>query len=383
MKKIIIIAAILLLCMHITATAATVGDMVKENLEASEMEELDDVAQNQDELIIPNFEFSDATAMFAAGATPFNPGSMLSGIIKGFFKEVYVSLILLIKIIAIAIMFSLLQNLKSNLNSDGISNTAFFVCYALLAGVIFQAFLQAANLLQSVVQNITIFVSGIAPIIISSMMASGEVATATAINPVMLLSTQVTTSLINYFLVPIFFVMAALSIVENLNEKFPISKLTDFLKKTVKWSLGLVLTLFVGIMGISGFTTSVLDGATGKAAKYVVGSFVPVVGNILAETVDTTVGCSLVIKNAVGAAGIVAIVVICLTPVLKLAAISAIFHLTAAVIEPISDTRISKTVSSIGSLIGMMVATLLSVGLMFIICISMMIGLGNNAAMLR
>ena len=385
MKKIVFVILLIILVNTFTAISAyavTVGDMVKDNLESTDMGSLDDIAVD-DDIILPDFEFSDAVQMFAAGITPFDTGNLLSSILKRFFSELYISLALLIKIVAIAVIFSLLNNMRSNFSSEGVSNVAFLVCYALLAGIILEAFLQIANLTQAVVNGITTFVCGVVPIIISTMMTSGEIATATAINPIMLLAANVVTSVVNSFLLPIFFAIAALSVVDNINEKFPISKMTDILKKTSKWVLGLMMTIFVGLLGICGFTSSALDGTAGKAAKYVVSSFVPIVGGVLSETVDTMAGCSIVMKNAMGSAGIIAIIVICLTPILKAAAVSAMFHLTAAIIEPICDSRISKTVSSIGSVIGLMVVTMIVVALMFIICVTMMISLGNNAAMLR
>jgi len=385
MKKILIITTLIVVLYAFTAVqvyAVTIGDMVKRNMESADMGSLDNII-TEDEVILPDFEFSDTAQMFAAGVVPFDTGDLLSGILKSFFSELYVSLALLIKIVAIAVIFSLLNNMRSNFSSEGVSNTAFLVCYVLLAGVMIESFIQIASLAQAVVSGITTFVSGVVPIIITTMMTAGEISTATAINPIILLSTNVVTNVVNNFLLPIYFAIAVLSVVDNLNEKFPITKMTDVLKKTAKWVLGLMMTIFVGLLGICGFTSSILDGTAGKATKYVVSSFVPIVGGVLSETVDTVAGCSIVMKNAMGSAGIIAIIVICLTPILKAAAVSAMFHLTSAVVEPICDSRISKTISSIGSVIGLMAVTMIVVALMFIICVTMMIGLGNNAAMLR
>ncbi len=385
MKKTIICLCILLLLLPlaIRASAVSVKDIIAEQMQTQDMEKLDGLARQDDKLVLPNFTFSDAAKSFAAGTTPFETSNLLSAIPRSFLREVYVNLFLMLKLIAIALLFSLLNNLKAGFDKKSVGDAAYLVCYMLMAGVLFQAFLQAANLTKEAVSQAAAFVTGIVPLLITLMISSGAITTAAAFDPVLLICTQVVTNMTQYFFIPLFYVIAALSLVDNLNEKFPVTKLSDLLKKTVKWSLGFVMTLFVGIMSVHGFATSVLDGVTGKAAKYVVGSFVPVVGSILSDTVDTMAGCILVVKSAAGAAGIAAVAVICLTPILKLAAMSFVFYITAAVVEPVADKRITQAISAVGSVTGMMVAVVSAVALMFIICISMVIGMGNNAAMLR
>ena len=55
-----------------------------------------------------------------------------------------------------------------------------------------------------------------------------------------------------------------------------------------------------GVLSLEGTLTSSVDGITAKTTKAVVTSAVPVVGKILGETVDAVLGCSNILKNAVG-----------------------------------------------------------------------------------
>lgn len=71
-------------------------------------------------------------------------------------------------------------------------------------------------------------------------------------------------------------------------------------KSSVVWALGIVLTIFVGILSLEGTLTSSVDGITIKTTKAVVTSTIPVVGKLLGETVDAVLGCSNILKNAIG-----------------------------------------------------------------------------------
>ena len=64
--------------------------------------------------------------------------------------------------------------------------------------------------------------------------------------------------------------------------------------------LGIVLTIFVGVVSLEGTLSSSIDGITAKTGKAVVSSAIPVVGKILGDAVDTVLGCGLILKNAVG-----------------------------------------------------------------------------------
>ena len=48
-------------------------------------------------------------------------------------------------------------------------------------------------------------------------------------------------------------------------------------------------------------------GITAKTTKAAVSNFIPVVGKILGDAVDTVIGCSNILKNAVGIVGVIII----------------------------------------------------------------------------
>ena len=90
-------------------------------------------------------------------------------------------------------------------------------------------------------------------------------------------------------------------------------------------------------IGRSGATASAVDGISVRTIRICFKNFIPVVGGIFSDTVDTVVGCSLILKNAIGFTGLVAIFLTILFPVMKIMAMVFIYKLAGAVIQPLGE----------------------------------------------
>ena len=106
------------------------------------------------------------------------------------------------------------------------------------------------------------------------------------------------------------------------------------------------------------------------------------IGGILAESVETVLNCSVVIKNSVGILGIICLILIALRPVLKLGALLIIFRITAAVSEPVSEPKLITCISRLGDSISVLFSMIAAVTVMFVIVMTIMINAGSSAAFL-
>lgn len=50
-------------------------------------------------------------------------------------------------------------------------------------------------------------------------------------------------------------------------------------------------------------------------------------------------GCSNILKNAVGIVGVVVVIAICVGPIIKLAILMGLYYLAGAVCQPIADEK--------------------------------------------
>jgi len=148
------------------------------------------------------------------------------------------------------------------------------------------------------------------------------------------------------------------------------------------WILGVVLTLFVGVVSLEGNLSSSVDGVTAKTAKAAVSSFIPVVGKILGDAVDTVIGCSSILKNAIGII-VVVVIGICIAPIIKLTILMAVYYLGAALCQPIADSKIISLLEQMGDTFKILLAILCSVSVMLIIGITLVINISNSGLMYR
>jgi len=144
-----------------------------------------------------------------------------------------------------------------------------------------------------------------------------------------------------------------------------------------------MLTVFVGLLSLEGTLSSSVDGLTAKTAKAAVSSFIPVVGKMLGDTVDTVIGCASILKNAVGMVGVIIIIGICIGPVLKLASLTIIYHLGAALCQPIADEKIVKLLEQMGGTFKILLAITCSVSVMLMIGVTLVIKISNSGLMYR
>jgi stage III sporulation protein AE len=176
---------------------------------------------------------------------------------------------------------------------------------------------------------------------------------------------------------------AVLSIVSNISDKVKISKLASLVRGVSVGLLGVMLTIFTGIISIQGLAASSLDGLAAKTAKFAVDSFVPIIGDFLSEAFDTVVSCSLIIKNGISIVGLIVLLLICLFPLVKIFSIFAIYKISSALIQPIVDNELVQCINDISTSIFIMFCCVVAVGILFFISITIIMGIGNMTVMMR
>lgn len=388
MKKILIILTVMFLLplygfAEETATAEyeiideyaqMYGEELIEGVESLEGVELDS--------LVPGFNVQEIISGLAKGENIFSIREIYNKGIMLLTGEVKSTLKILVFILALAILSTYLVNIQSSLNNDGAANAAFFACYTVIAGIAAAAFFEVIRCGQTVIENIALFMRVIVPVALVSLMSSGAVITATTFEATLMGVIEITEWIIETVFIPLLLMAAAINIVNNLSEKLNAEKIVQTINKTVKWGLSILLTIFVWVTGLQGIAAGGADGLTVKVTKFAAANLIPVVGGILSESVETVMNCSVVIKNSVGIVGIILVALISVVPVIKVAACLIMFRICAAVIQPIADKKIVKCISEMADSVSCVFSMMVAVIVMFIIILTIVINIGNTAALL-
>lgn len=313
----------------------------------------------------------------------FDFGGAVQVLSRTLFGELTANMRLMGKLLFLAVLCALLQNLQSSFSQSSISVLAYGVCFVFLSVIALTAFYQAITIAVDAISYMTSFMQALLPLLLTLLAGVGALTSAALFTPLMLFVVNAVGNIVKEFVLPLFLISAALECTNYIADKYRLTRLTALLKQSGMMILGFTLMLFIGVITVQGITGGVADGLTLRTAKFATAAFVPVVGRFFADAVELVMGASLLIKNAVGVFGVIVIVTICLLPIVKVFALVAVMKLTGALVQPMGDEKMSRCLTSIGNHLLLVAGALLTVALMFFLAVTMIVGVGSMAVMLR
>ena len=305
------------------------------------------------------------------------------GILKVVGKETLNSVRTIASIMIVIIIHSILKSISEGLENQGIAKISYYVQYILIVTLIMSNFSQVISMVKDSVNNLIAFSNTLIPLLFTLVLTTGNMISANLLQPVLLFMVTFIGNFISNIIIPMVLASTVLGIVSKISEYVQLDKLSKFFKSSVVWILGVVLTLFVSLVSVEGSLSSSVDGITAKTAKAAVSSFIPVVGKILGDAVDTVIGCTSILKNAVGIVGVIVILGICITPIIKLVLLMTTYYIGSAICEPIADAKIVKLLSEIGDTFRVLLAILCSLAVMLIIGTTLVMKISNSGLMYR
>lgn len=382
MKKLITIFAILI-CIFGTSIsiADTEDEVINSQMDSFNISSFIDEANKYSNNILKDIDIHELLNNAIKGEVDTN--QLLKNIFPLLGTEIKEALKVMGSILIIVLIHSVLKSISDNLNNKSVAQITYYVQYILIATVIMTNFSSIITLSKEAVGNMISFIQLLFPLLMTLMLASGSVVSVNLVQPIILFIINLISNIFQSIIIPIILVGTALAIISKISDRIQIDKLSKFLKSSSVWVIGILLTIFVGVLSIEGTLGSSVDGITAKTAKAAVSSFIPVVGKVLGDAVDTVIGCSAILKNAIGIVGVIVVIAICITPILKLAIITIIYHLTAALCEPIADSKIVSLITQMADTFKILLAILCSISVMLIIGITLVINISNTGLMYR
>lgn len=303
--------------------------------------------------------------------------TIMKAVLSLFFKEVKSVLTLVISIVTIAILCALLKNLQDSFASESISQVAFYACYALVIMILSKSFIISISVAQDVINDVSSFMNALLPILVTMIALAGGVTQAATLDPFILGAVIFIPKIYTKVIIPMILMGFVLEFANNISEEHKITNLCKLMKQCILWFQGIIVTAFIALLTIRGITSSTMDAVTLKTAKFAVDNFIPIVGKAFSDAITSVAGYSLIIKNAISSIGFVVVLLILLYPIIKLILMTLIYKISAALVEPVSDSRITKSLESAGDSMVFIISCVLTVSLMFFILIAIMAQAGS------
>lgn len=281
--KIKILLLLIIICIPTISLAQT------ETIEQSEILESQQKTLNISSFIEEAKKYSsnvykdiDFNGLFNSAITGnINNKTIINDILKILGKEIVGSVAVIGSIILIIIIHSIFKSLSEGLENKTISQITYYIQYILIVTLIMTNFSNILIMIKESIQNLVGFMNNLIPILITLMLTTGNIVSANLMQPIILFIITFIGNFITTIIIPLILIATALGIISKISDKIQIDKLSKFLKSSVVWILGVILTIFVGLISVEGSLSSSVDGITAKTTKAAVSSFIPVVGKIL------------------------------------------------------------------------------------------------------
>ena len=356
-------------------------DQQMESLNISELEELLQDIINTNE-ILPKIDVKDFLGSLIKGKVSLDGKSIGRGISQLFFNEIINNLSLISKILIITLISSLLTNLQNTFDNESIAQIANYVTYILIVMLVINSYSQVISLGKQTTERMVNFMQIILPILLTLLTATGGPNAKLLFHPIVIATVNIIGALIKDLIFPLIFFSFIIGMISNLSQRLEFNKLSELSRQVITFAISASLTIFIGIITMYGITSKI-DGITIRTAKFAVDKFIPIIGSFLSDAVETVVGCSAILKNGIGAIGLLTLFLICIAPIIKIVVLLFVYKLIAAVIQPVASSNIVECLSQVSKSLLLILVSVLSTATMFFITITIIVEAGNAALMLR
>ena len=354
-----------------------------EKLDLSDLEEEVEKLSRQQDDYLPEIKLDDLLNLFTGDGSSLSFYDLLQGSLRLFFREVIESSRLLVQLIVLAVIAAVLKNFRANFAENEVSKLANTMVYFVLIIIALNSFQIAITIGESTIANMVDAMKALLPVLLSLLIGLGNVTSASLFHPLSYLVVNFLSVLIKNILFPLIFLATILDLVNSISDEFEVTSLASLLKQIAMGLIGLVTTIFGAVILAQGGIAAISDGITIRTAKYLTGSFIPVVGGFISNTLDMIVGGSLLIKNALGFFGVLIIILVCSFSAIKIIALVFIYRFAAAVIQPISEERIVTCLNKLANNLLLVFAAVTIVAIMFFLVLIIMVATANFTVMLR
>lgn len=325
---------------------------------------IDDVLSTEE-----NINFEDYVVNLVTSKNNFSIEQIGKDIKDGVIKEIKDNIGTLTSLISIAVIAAVFTNFSHAFQNNQVAETGFYVAYLLLFSVLTVSFITAANLAADTLSAVLTFMKALVPAYFLSVAFSSSAGTSIVYYEATLFLITFVDVLLIKLVIPMINIYLIVSMANNLSKEDLLSKLAELISVVIKWSLKSLLALVVGFNAIQGLILPVADRIKKSTLLKAAGA-IPGVGDVFGSVTESILGAGILLKNAIGVAGVVVIIIICAVPIIKLTVTALIYRISCAAVQPISDKRMLNCVNATAEAAGLLLQTVCVGAVLFLLTIT-------------
>lgn len=392
-KKILIILFICLCLVSVTKLTkvslqaeTSYENQIEENVDeiigAFDFNEFEDIVNglSQDEDGVFNGDsFAQKVKKLINGDYEVNFTTILS-IIFSFFIDSFKSVIpIMCMVCVIAIISNLLMQSKSSSSSKSVGDIVHFACFALIVMILFSVTKQVIQVSIDAISSIKSQMELTFPILLTLMASIGSGVSVGIFQPLVAILSGGMITVFQSIILPLFIFSVVFSVVGNLSDNIKLNKFCDIFNSVFKTLIGFIFTLFTAFLAIQGISAGSYDGLSVKTAKFAIKSYIPFLGGYLSDGLSLIITSSVLVKNAVGMAGLLLLLATVLKPLTIIISLKLCLTILSGVLQPVADKRVCDFTGSLAKSLNMLIATLLGVAFAYLITVGLIMCCSNIA----
>ncbi|MEE0419002.1 MAG: stage III sporulation protein AE [Lachnospiraceae bacterium] len=332
---------------------------------------LDEIDDTLEELLEDkSFSFTEAVKQLVKGEIPLSAGAVGDLAKNALFSELEQHKDTAVHILILIIVAAVFTNFANVFEKSQVADVSFYMMYLLLFTMLMKAFYSMSSMTTDTLNHILTFMKLLIPsYFLAAAFASGSISGAGFYELTLILITVIQWVL-KYLVLPAVNLFVLFSMLNYLTKEEYLSKMAELLKTFVEWTLKTLVAAAIGFQAVQSLILPAVDALKTTVMNKTAGA-IPGVGNIFSGVTEVVLGSALLIKNAIGAAGLILLTLICLVPFVRLGICTLLYKVMAALIQPVTDKRMLGCVSSVGEGAALLMRILLMTGVLFFVSIAM------------
>lgn len=301
--------------------------------------------------------FEELVTDLLTNGTLTKPELILENIKEAFFAPWEAQKKVLLLCVGIACFGALFIDLSSAVTGKETLRYGNYISFLMLSVILFQSFRNLTEVASTFMEDLNNYMNALLPAYFTGITFSNGAAASTAFYETTMLFLRLVQFITSNILFPAIELYFALSIVNYFTEDHFFRKTKESLEKAVNWILKTLLTSVIGLQVLQGLFVPVFSYVKKSLVMKLAGA-IPGVGDTVSGVAQTVLSAGILLKNAVGVAGLVFLLLLCVYPMCRVLCGVISYQLGAMVIEPLGEEKLCEVMSETSKTAGMLFRTM-------------------------
>lgn len=347
----------------VTKVQEQLESYVDENLEALDLGDLERFAAG----LTGGGNVREALSGLMHGTLSLGPRDLLSMVWSALTSAMARTLPAMAVLVLISMLYNLLVGLTQNFLHRQTVDIVHFVCYAAALLTVTAMVVDAVTSVRRTVATLVTLMNAVTPPLMTLMVAMGGHVTSGIMRPQLALCCTLVADVANGVVLPLVIAALVFAVVGHLSDNVRLDRLLSATRYVIGVVLGAVFGLFATYLSVAGVAGSMADTVSVRTARYVISTYVPMVGGYIAQGFDLVTASVGLIKNALGLYAVVLVLSVVMAPLVQLLALVVGLKVTAGVIQPVGDARMAGFVGGVAECMRSLLAAVAGVGFTFLV----------------